>query len=134
MKTNMKKKILKKVLEVCNKRLSKHSELDNFPHYSFVVKNGKIISWAKNSKVEPPLHYGYHRPWDEGYKPKYHAELAAYKKCPVKPPFEIINVRMNKQGLLRISKPCAVCARLMTTLGCRKFYYSFNNGFLEHVP
>ena len=58
MKTNMKKKILKKVLEVCNKRLSKHSELDNFPHYSFVVKNGKIISWAKNSKAEPPLHYG----------------------------------------------------------------------------
>jgi hypothetical protein len=130
----MKKHVLAYVMSVCRKNLDRHPELNNFPHYSFILKDNKITSWARNSKIEPPRHFGYHRDWDATYRPKYHAELAAYRKHPIKPPFEIINVRMSKQGLLRISKPCLACTRLMTALGCRKFYYSFQGGFLEYAP
>jgi tRNA(Arg) A34 adenosine deaminase TadA len=130
----MKKQLLNKILEVSRRRLRRHPEINNFPHYSYIVKNGKIVTWARNCKKEPPVHYGYHRPWDETYRPKYHAELAAFKKALVKPPFQIVNVRMNKQGLLRISKPCSACTKLMTALGCTKFYYSFQEGFLEYSP
>ena len=132
----MKKTLLKQVVDFCKKKLERHPERDNFPHFSFVVKNGKIVSWARNGKVEPPRHFGYHRDWDETFRPKYHAELAAYKKHPVRPPFQIVNVRLNKQGLLRISKPCQACAKVMTALGCSRFYYSFQeeNQFLEFSP
>jgi hypothetical protein len=130
----MKKALIKQILCLCNKRLTRHPELNNFPHYSFVIRNGKIVSWARNSKVEPPRHFGYHRDGDATFRPKYHAELAAYRKNPVKPPFQIVNVRMSRQGSLRISKPCLACAKLMTALGCNKFYYSFNDGFLEYTP
>lgn len=130
----MKKSLQKQILDICFKKLQRHPELNNFPHYSFIVKNGKVISWATNSKVEPPRHFGYHRDWDKTYRPKYHAELAAYRKNPIRSPFQIINVRMNKQGLLRMSKPCRACTKLMTALGCVKFYYSFQEGFLEYTP
>jgi hypothetical protein len=130
----MKKKLVDKILSTCLKKLSKHPELKNFPHYSFVIKDGVLVSWATNSKKEPPRHYGYHRNWDKGFRPKWHSELAAYRKSPVKPPFQIVNVRMNKQGDLRISKPCAACTKMMTALGCSKFYYSFPGGFLSYVP
>jgi hypothetical protein len=130
----MKKSLLKQILEVCGKKLSRHPELNNFPHYSFVIKDGKIVSWARNSKVEPPKHFGYHRKWDKGFRPKYHSELAAYKKNPVKPPFQIVNVRLTRQGKLRMSKPCPACTKLMTALGCCRFYYSFDHGFLEYTP
>lgn len=130
----MKKARLNKILEACYKKLKRHPEINNFPHYSFILKNGKVISWARNSKIEPPKHFGYHRKADSLFRPKYHAELAAYRKHPVKPPFEVVNVRMNKNGELRISKPCPACAKVMTALGCRRFYYSFNDGFLEFTP
>lgn len=128
----MKKSLLDVALYTARKKLPLHPELGRFLHYSFVVQNNKIIEWATNAgKCEPPRHYGYHKA-DITYRPKYHAEIRAYRRAKGLlngNPFQIINIRLNKQGVLRLSKPCRCCFDLMTVLGCTKFYYSYKNGF-----
>jgi hypothetical protein len=100
-------------------------------HYTFIVQDNKIIEYGVNRPGEPPIHYGYHA--FNGYKPKIHSEIDAYKKAkgllvPNKW-FEIVNIRLNKQGKIRMSKPCFCCENILRELGCKKFYFSHNTGF-----
>jgi len=131
----MKKSILKSVCRIAREKLSLHPELNNFPHYSFIVQDNKIIEWATNIKLEPPKHWGYHKlNNDWGFVPKFHSEVFAYKKARGilnDSTFEIINLRFNKKGELKLSKPCQSCFELMIEFGCTKFYYSSDIGFLE---
>ena len=125
----MKKSLLRKALRIAYDQLSQHPQLDHYPHYSFIILRNKILAWATNTSQEPRIHYGYHRNWDGTYRPKMHAELHAYHKANVTTPFEIINIRLNKSGGLRLSKPCYPCFKLLTTLGCRRFWYTDESGF-----
>jgi hypothetical protein len=131
----MKKSLLKTAMQIARDKLRAHPERNNFPHYSFIIQNNKIVEWATNiSKKIPPLHYGYHRNDDATFIPKFHAETFAYKKARGlldDDTFQIINMRFNKRGDLRLSKPCKCCYELMTNLGCSRFYYSSPLGFME---
>jgi hypothetical protein len=130
----MKRSLLNQALRIAKDKLSTHPELDNFPHYSFIVQAGKIIEWATNGAHEPPIHYGYHnRQKDDGFKPKYHSETWAYKRARgilEDGSFEIVNIRLNKKGEIRLARPCKPCYDLLTILGCRRYYYSSEVGFL----
>lgn len=126
----MKKRILRRAVDLAIEKLPLHPEYLHFPHFCFVVEDNGIVAWATNTRMEPPLHYGYHRPWDSGYRPKYHAEVMAYRKAMPKPGFEIVNVRLNRLGHIKLSKPCVPCCRLLARLGCRKAYFSSEAGFL----
>lgn len=131
----MKKSILQSAYRIAKEKLSLHPEYENFPHYSFIVQNNKIVEWATNANHTPPIWYGYHaRCSDSSFVPKYHSEIFAWKKARGllgNNSFEIINLRLNKKGFLRLSKPCQPCYFLMKELNCNKFYYSSDMEFLE---
>jgi tRNA(Arg) A34 adenosine deaminase TadA len=132
----MKKSILLQASSIAMQKLSNHPELNNFIHFSFIVQNQKIVVYGRNNKRMPAKHLGYHkRINDAAYGPKTHSELDAYKKGKsllIKGrPFEMINIRLTRIGLIRNSKPCCCCYDIMKELGCRRFYYSSSIGFMS---
>lgn len=125
----MKKSLFNEAIKIARSEIDRHPEKRHFLHWSFVVVNNKVVNWATNLGVEPPRHYGYHK---RNGVPKTHSEIRAWL---VRRPkvFELINVRLNKRGDIRLSKPCECCYELMNELGCTKFYYSSEVGFLSLV-
>lgn len=134
----MKKALLKIAIRKVIKKIKRHPQYKHYIHYSFVVQNNKIIVYAPNTNLNPPVHYGYKDRPDlkkssdkSNYRPKSHSEINAYKKA-IKitdkdifdkdKPFEIINIRFNKTGEIRLASPCFCCFNLLTELGCSKFY------------
>jgi hypothetical protein len=130
----MKKSLLKLALHTANKMLYKHPQFNHYIHFAFLVQNEKIISIGKNHLGIPPKHLGYHKRIND--VPKTHAEWDAYKKgkglLDKSKPFECINIRLNKKGELKLSKPCCCCYDVLKELGCKKFYYSWDNGWLNN--
>ncbi len=130
----MKRSLLAKTLRIARQKLAKHPQLDHYPHYSFIVQRGCIIEWATNVAHAPPVHYGYHRISEPDFLPKFHSECFAYKKARgilEDGGFEIVNLRLSKTGEVRMSKPCKSCYHLMSQLGCVRFHYSSELGFLS---
>lgn len=130
----MKKSIFQEALKIARSKLKNHPQFDCYPHYTFVIQDNKILEWATNACHEPPIHFGYHANLD--YRPKLHAELFAYKRAKGllhRDEFDIINIRLNKQGDTKMSKPCKSCYQFLSAVGCSKFYYSSDIGFLRLV-
>lgn len=131
----MKKSILVLAKSISLSKMHLHPELENFIHFSFIVQNNKIIEWGMNRRSIPPKHYGYNKrnTSDKNFVPKKHSEIDAYIKArdllDKRKTFEMINVRLNKKGELRLSKPCFCCYELLKELGCKIFYYSDNSNF-----
>lgn len=129
----MKNSVLKRALRISIDYLPKHPQLKCYPHYSFIVQDNKIIEWATNVVYEPPIHFGY-RMRISGGRPKLHAEFLAYKRARGilgRRGFEVVNIRLNRSGMVRISKPCQCCHDFLSDLGCIKFWYSWEGGFLS---
>jgi hypothetical protein len=128
------KKLITESVRIARTKLTNHPQRDCYLHYSFIIQNNKIVEYATNGTWEPPIYFGYHR-FEKGSKPKLHAEIWAFKKArgiiDQNKSFQIINIRMNKQGQIKMSKPCKACYNLMTTFGCDRFWYSSEAGFLE---
>lgn len=134
----MKKSLLKQAHQIALSKLTLHPEYHNYIHYSFVIQENKIVEWGVNSNKVPPVHYGYqHRIKGDKFGPKSHSEIEAFRKArgllDLNKKFEMINIRLNKSKELRISKPCSCCHELLMALGCSKFYYSSDIGFLTCV-
>ena len=132
----MKKTLFREAVRIARDKLTSHPQLGHFMHYSFIVQNNKIIEWGFNIAHEPPKHYGYHeRLKDAINKPKMHSEIACYQKAKgllnKNKKFEIINIRLDRNGELLNSAPCSCCHNLLTELGCHKFFFSSQIGFLE---
>jgi hypothetical protein len=125
----MKKSLLFQALLISKRELKNHTE--NYLHWSFIVKNNQIIEWATNHCGKPPINLGYNRRLDEGFSAKTHSELAAYKRAKgiMSGSFEIINIRLNKSGELKNSKPCSCCFQFLSEIGCTKGYFSTENNF-----
>ncbi len=132
---NMKKSIIEEAVKIAKKKLKDHPEFLHFPHYSFIIQGNKLVEWATNNRGVPPIHYGYNqKTLDKTFVPKLHSEVWAYKRARgllTKAPFEIINIRLNRYGEIRLSKPCKCCYGLLTALGCKRFYFSSANGFIS---
>lgn len=124
----MKKSLLNLALKIAKKKLSHHPEKDHFSHYSFVVQEDKILGFGMNHVGLPPVHYGYGRDEDDAYLPKTHSEISAWKKIrgilDKRKPFTVINIRLNRKGEVRKSKPCRVCLDILNSLGCNKVYFT----------
>lgn len=124
----MKKYLINEMLRICRRGLNKHHELLNFPHYSFILSNSQIIEYAENANLEPRRHLGYHHPKrSASFRPKFHSEVWAYYRSRGllgNRKFEVVNFRFNKQGEIKLAKPCEVCYNLLSILGATKFYYS----------
>jgi deoxycytidylate deaminase len=97
-----------------------------FKHFSFILRKNNIISvgWNKPFKTHPQANkYGY----------KFnaiHAELAAILKFD-KPVSQLryhtmVNVRLDKQGKIKLSRPCETCQRVLSSFVVGEVWYSTN--------
>jgi hypothetical protein len=102
-------------------------------HYSYAIVDGSVYVVGVNKASEPAKHLGYHGRVTE---PKIHSELDAYKKLrkivPIgKVNWEIVNVRVNRSGEMKMSKPCIVCETWLREVGCTKVTYTTEVGWNE---
>jgi len=121
----MKQTILTECVRIAReKNLQRDSD---FHHFSFIVQKNKVVEWGINvSRVPPLIHLGYSK--TSGW----HSEVNAYRKARgiIKDgSFEVINIRLNKAGELRLSKPCICCHAFLKALGCSNVVFSTNVGF-----
>lgn len=97
-----------------------------YRHWTFVVCDGKILEWGSNNMDGvAPKHFGY-SPFS-----KHHSEFVAYRKARgllKGAKFAIINIRLNKQGLMKMSMPCEVCWEWLQAVGCTECWFSTENG------
>lgn len=102
---------------------------NNYKHFSFIIKRNRIISlgWNLQKKTDTFAHkFKYKHPF-------IHSELMAIKNFPY-PPTELykckmINIRLNNNKQLRLSKPCKNCQNLLNFFELKEIWYSHNNGF-----
>ena len=125
----MKNSIITACLSVAKKHNTPelHPQWNNYSHFSFFVQDSKILAWGTN-KIGPPLVL-------LGYKStsKIHSEIMAFRKAKskleYKKSFEIVNIRLNRNNELRMSKPCPCCMRFLKELGCSSVTFSTDEGF-----
>lgn len=99
-------------------------------HMSVILNKSKILSIGFNdySKTHPKLkEFGYHP------HSKLHAELAACLRLGLTDctGLTIINLRINRNGLIDNSKFCVGCSNLIKSLGFTKAYFSNSQGGFE---
>jgi len=102
----------------------------SFKHFTFMCDKSRIISigWNNTYKDSEKIN---------GRKFRYplggvHAEAAAIGRLDdlnLCRRATLVNIRLNRQGELRNSKPCAVCMALLANLGIPRIYHTTENGF-----
>ena len=74
-----------------------------------------------------------------GYAPytKIHSEMDAYSKArgimDMDEPFESVNIRLTKTGLIKDSRPCNRCFVILKSLDCKRIWFTTDNGTFEKV-
>ena len=98
-------------------------------HWSFVFQRG-LVEWGVNLVGTPS---GYQK---LGYHPErhyLHSEVTAWNKAvglmDRRRPWSMVNVRLNRQGEVRMARPCQVCEAYMRSCGCREVHYTTDDGF-----
>lgn len=131
----MKRAVLEHLIKKCQKDLlsGRHPQKDNFIHWTFLIRNGKILSQGVNRAIEPPKCYGYHnnvKCESTTFTPKWHSELDALRRCNFSlKDYTAVNVRLNKSGDIRMSLPCAACRRILKVMNCNKLYFTTETGW-----
>ena len=114
------KKLLNRCLIIAATRLFKHRE--PFKHFSFIIQDNKIVAVGKNRSGSALTHLGY-----DDYM-KMHSETDAYKKARGimnhSIPFDVVNIRLSKAGVLRGSCPCCKCYAYLKKMKCRSIWFS----------
>jgi hypothetical protein len=105
------------------KRRSQHTP--NYLHYTFVFTNNALVAYGINRPGPRPLCYADH-------VLSLHSEwVALWRARSVwKKKLTVINIRLSKNGSLRISRPCDDCQRFLSKFDCSVFY-STDGGFVH---
>ena len=102
-------------------------------HYSFIIKNNKILEMGVNRPDQhPPDYYGY------PFYADLHSELDAWHKAKGLlrgTEFEMVNIRLLRYSNLPLanSSPCNSCISFLTAQGCKKFYFSTDSGHVAKL-
>ena len=124
----MKTTIIRECVRLARK---KNPSLDTqFRHFSFIIQKNKLVEWSTNiSKAAPLTIFGYSNISGR------HAETNAYDKAKgildKTSGFEVVNIRLNKAGNLKLSKPCACCYSFLESFGCTSVWFSTEAGFAK---
>ena len=130
----MKNAIFDNCMRIAQDYLPRHPQFRFYAHYSFVIQNNAIIEWATNSGGNPdgPL-----RPmYDSRVKylngrSKTHSEPFAMKRArgllQRNKEFDLINIRLARNGLTRESAACPCCRHFLTMLGCRSVWFTLDD-------
>lgn len=129
----VKSQILTEALRFSRTRNTKelHSEWGNYHHFSFLIWDGKILTWATNKK-DGCSHIKF------GYLPrsKVHSEYEAVRKAKSWVDLSncaIVNVRLNKLNETKLSAPCKSCKAYLVSQGINTVYYSVDNDSFEKL-
>lgn len=130
----IRKALLSSILQICQRERSSHPQHDHFMHWTFLIRNNKIISKGVNRDCEPCRKYGYHAAAPAGetrnFKPKWHSELDSVKGCRDNlAGAVVVNVRLNKQGEQRLSMPCTACRNLLNVVNVSKVIFTTEFGW-----
>jgi hypothetical protein len=127
----MKKKLLSECVRRSKQLLPNHRHQNNYKHFSFLVQNNKIISYGFNLNGERFNGFGYPE-----YSKK-HSEQTVYFKgkglLKRNISFEIVNVRLNKNSKIKISRPCKCCISFLKFLGCSTVWFTTELGFAKLI-
>jgi tRNA(Arg) A34 adenosine deaminase TadA len=123
----------KSMLDLCIRHvLRKETRAQQWMHWAFVVQRNQIVEWATNRDGASWTARGYSS-WQAR-----HAETEAWRRAKGvldrMTPWEVVSIRINKQRQLRQSQPCPVCARFLTSEGCKRVWFSNSHGeFHSHT-
>jgi hypothetical protein len=137
----MNKSLLRDAFKIAVDYIPKHPEYKCYMHYSFIIQSGKIIEWDTNSNCMKfaPLYAMYaSRVADlNNGIPKCHSEPAAYQKAKGllvrNKSFDLVNIRVNKKGLPRCAAPCVCCMQFLSSLNCRKIWFTTDVGWAKLI-
>jgi tRNA(Arg) A34 adenosine deaminase TadA len=133
----MRKKVIRQCLEHARKTLHSHPEYKHYPHWTFIIQDEKIVEIGMNNSGNPPGKFaGYSRRLQWG-PAKNHSELNAYRRAKGllnhQKPWEAVNIRLNRNGELRDSKPCVCCNGFIRANGCKRVTFSTDIGFARAI-
>lgn len=121
----MTKKLLDTCLTIAMHYLPKHTRVDGYKHFSFIIQNNKLVEWGTNRSGPPLKMFGY------AEHQMIHSENLAYRRAKglldKTKKFQVINIRLNGSGELKISKPCQCCTNFLRNLGCSSIWFSQSN-------
>lgn len=126
----MRSTILNHCLGHAHATLTKHPQHAHYMHWSYIVQDQRVVEWGMNRDHTPALHFGY------GPNAKLHSELVAYKKARgllANGPFNVVNIRLNRQGQVKLSAPCLVCQQWLASVGCEKVWFSLPGGWAKLI-
>lgn len=116
-------KKLYRYVEICRALI--HKPVSTFKHFAILVDKSRIISIGFNDISRPtdlvkfPLG-GRHAEPDAIANLD---DLNIIRKC------NLISIRLNPRGELRLAKPCDICHTFLVKMGIKKIYYSTEFGF-----
>ena len=99
--------------------------LVSYKHAAALISNNIIYSFGKNKFLkEIKIN-------NISYYKTMHAEINVFEKLPKTKKFhgmDILVIRINKNHVLKNSRPCNQCIEKLLKLGIRKVYYSTDDG------
>lgn len=119
-----------RVFSSCIQKAFELIELPNCKrkHFSFILHKRKLVSigW-NNAWYTHPLAKKFGHRFEST-----HSELAAIKNLQYPVSFldkcRVVNVRVNRHGLVLMSKPCPSCENMLKFFGVKEIWYSTNEG------
>jgi hypothetical protein len=118
----MTKKLLSVCLMIARHNLPKHTRLDGYKHFSFIIQKNWLVDWGTNRSGPPLKMFGYQE------HQMIHSENQAYKRAKglldKTDTFQVVNIRLNSKGEVKNSKPCQCCINFLNGLGCNSIWFS----------
>lgn len=94
-------------------------------HFAYLLAGGKIVGFGYNKHRS----HTYHSRWsDPARPPAIHAEAAAVFSTR-KQGDELVVVRVNRQGAVRLSKPCVCCCSFLQYRGIKRVWFTTEVGW-----
>lgn len=116
-------KMAERICRLCRQHLN--IVVGRHKHFSFICRRNTILAfgYSRKHKTHPALRQFSYKSYSG-----IHAEFDVLRKLN----FDVsgtylINVRMNKDGALMLSRPCPCCTRMLIDRGVRTVYYSGND-------
>jgi len=124
----MKNKMLSECISIARNKIEKHP-MDKFIHFTFIVQGKKILGFGTNRYGPAPTGFGY----DENSE--IHSEPDAFHKYGNKidktKPFKVVNIRFNKLGEIKMSKPCKCCNGFLKVMGANTVWFTTDAGWAK---
>lgn len=119
------------------KAKSNRDSKNKFFHFAFGYHNKKLLGIGQNNpeKTHTQALLIHSKFGIKTEYPYFHAETdlisKLWNKYYIDDRLRIVIIRLNKNGKLRMSKPCKRCQKILSSLGIKTIVWSINDGFSE---